>query len=162
MSDPRARQRPSVEASAAERHARGSAEFVVNLGPPEPLVSYASSELPLPPPQSLAGPAGAPAAATASDGGAGASPKARPDLMASIDDDQQLTLRYSRISAYVSTNLQPPGVLDRIRTAAKGGEKGPEERQVGPRAARGKGSGLRHPGCGCRRPLQQHAGVRDG
>jgi hypothetical protein len=82
--------------------------------------------------------------------------------MASIDDDQQLTLRYSRISAYVSTNLQPPGVLDRIRTAAKGGEKGPEERQVGPRAARGKGSGLRHPGCGCRRPLQQHAGVRDG
>lgn len=121
--------RPSAEATGAERRSRSSAEFVVNLGPPEPVASYGSSEGP-------DGPGAAPAAAAAPMTGAveGSSPKARPDLMASIEEESQLTLRYSRISAFVSTNLQPPGLVDRLKRAAgtaRGEEQPPEEKQVG-------------------------------
>ena len=64
-------------------------------------------------------------------GGAdGASPKARPDLLGSIDEDSQLTLRYIRICAYVATDVQPPGLLERLRRARACGERPPEERQV--------------------------------
>jgi hypothetical protein len=111
--------------SPAERRSRCSAEFVVNLGPPEPLASFASSD------QDAAAGAGRgrPAAARP----AGSSPKARPDLLASIDDESQLTLRYHRISAFVSTRAGPPSLRDRLKGAAKtmgGGEREPEERQI--------------------------------
>ncbi|KAI8473752.1 MAG: hypothetical protein J3K34DRAFT_497894 [Monoraphidium minutum] len=159
MVDPRGpRPRPSVEATASERRARQSAEFVVNLGPPEPLASYVSSdsagglELPrygsghgsgLGPPAGRKGSGaasghslasipggGAPGGGGGGGGDEGASPKARPDLLASIDEDSQLTLRYSRICAWVSASVQPPGVLERLRRARQGGEREPEERQI--------------------------------
>ncbi|GBF99558.1 ABC transporter G family member-like [Raphidocelis subcapitata] len=126
------RPRPSGElVTPSERRGRNSAEFVVNLGPPEPVLSYASGDLdgpaggpPLPPPPASDG-------AAASDGGA--APDARPDLLASIDEHGQMALRYSRISAYVATAVQPPGPLERLRAAgraARGGEREPQERQI--------------------------------
>jgi hypothetical protein len=123
--------RSSGEAlSPAERRSRCSAEFVVNLGPPEPLSSLASSDL------DAAVAAAARVARGAGHGGAGAqgsSPKARPDLLASIEEEAQLTLRYHRISAFVATRVGPPGLRDRLRGAArsiKGGPRDPEERQI--------------------------------
>jgi hypothetical protein len=59
-----------------------------------------------------------------------ASPQGAPDLLASIDEEDQLTLRYSRISAFVSTSIQPPSLLERARRASRGGEREPEERQI--------------------------------
>jgi hypothetical protein len=139
---PRGGGRPSAELSAAaaateRHHSRSSAEFVVNLGPPEPMVSYGSSDGPL----ALPPPPGGANGAAAQGRAEGASPKARPDLLASIDEGSQLTLRYHRISAFVSTRVAPPSLGQRLRKmgrACQGAEAEPEERQA--RARRGEGA----------------------
>jgi len=122
MAPARDRRSGELGLTPAERRSRSSAEFVVNLGPPEslePIVSYSSADLDH-----------GPGSLTALAPPSGNSPKARPDLLASIDDDSQLTLRYARISAYVATAVQPPSVFERMRRASQGGEREPEERQV--------------------------------